>query len=257
MSDVLNLSKSEVSFIQGLRKRDKRMATGLTIVEGYPETKRAYVAKVPFEKLYICPEIFVPVGDEFKGIEIINITKESFAAIAFGERLKGILALCKPEQPTLTDLKLKEKPFIMMLEGVEKPGNLGAVLRTSDGAGVDAVIMCNGKTDIFNHNVVRSSIGTVFTVPVVSATNEEALSFLNEHNINIYAATAHTDELYTDCDLEEACAVIVGTEHDGLSDFWVKNAKTCIKIPMEGAATCLNVAMSASIIAYEGHRQRN
>ncbi len=250
------ISTFDPIFIQSLRKRENRDKTGLTIVEGYPEVKHAYEAGVVFESLFICEEIFTPARGEFNNIDITTISKDEFAQIAFGARLKGILALCKPHIYPLDELKLKENPLIIMLEGVEKPGNLGAVLRTCDGAGVDAVIMCDGKTDVYNHNVVRSSIGTVFTVPTIATTNEEALRYLRENNIDVYAATAHADALYTDCDLTKATAIIVGNEHEGLSDFWLRESDKKIKIPMVGEGGCLNVAMSASILTYEVVRQR-
>lgn len=243
-------------FVQSLRKREGRRKTGLTIVEGYPEVKRAYDAGVPFEKLYICPEIFTPASDEFKDITYETISKDEFAQIAFGARLKGILALCKPHILTLDNLQLKQNPLVIILEGVEKPGNLGAVVRTCDGAGADALIMTEGKTDVFNHNVVRSSIGTLFTLPTLAATNEQVATFLKRNGFQIFAATARTDTLYTQCDFTKATAIVVGNEHQGLSDFWLDQANTKIKIPMQGKGQCLNAAMSASILTYEAVRQR-
>ena len=244
-------------FVQSIRKRETRDKTGLTIVEGYPEVKRAYDAEVPFESLYICKEIFTPATDEFQKVDITYISKDEFAKIAFGARLKGILAICKPHPYTLSELRFKADPLIIMLEGVEKPGNLGAVLRTCDGAGVDAVIMCDGRTDVYNHNVVRSSIGTVFTVPTVAASNQEVYTYLRENSFKVFAATAHTDVIYTECDLTGPTAIIVGNEHEGLSDFWMEKADSKITIPMAGTGACLNVAMSASILTYEAVRQRS
>lgn len=242
--------------VKSLRKREGRQKTGLTIVEGYPEVKRAYDAGVPFEKLYICNDLFKPAKDEFQNIDITYISKDEFAEIAFGARLKGILALCKPHGLTLDTLRLKQNPLVIILEGVEKPGNLGAVVRTCDGAGADALIMAEGKTDVFNHNVVRSSIGTVFTMPTLAAGNEQTFAFLQKHGFQIFAATAHADAFYTACDFTKATAIVIGNEHQGLSDFWLAHANTKIKIPMQGKGQCLNAAISASILTYEAVRQR-
>jgi len=243
--------------IKELRKRKHRLATGLTIVEGYPEISRAIKAGISLRTLYICPEIFISQTNEFDNINIVEVSKDVFKEMAFGQRLKGILAICRPRQYHFTDLKLNKKPLIVVLEGLEKPGNLGTVIRTADGAGVDAVIMCEGKTDVYNHNVVRSSTGTVFTVPTIAASKEETLNFLQQNQFNIYTASAKTKPLYTDINFTNATAIIIGSEHAGVSLFWKNFTDEHIRIPMRGDATCLNAAMSASIIIYEALRQRN
>jgi len=254
---ISELNDPAISEVNRLRKRDFREETGLTIVEGYPEVSRAVKASIPLKVLYICPEIFTPTGDEFNDLPIVEVTKDVFAKMAFGSRLKGILGLFRPHILKLSDLKLAKRVLIVVLEEVEKPGNLGAVLRSCDGAGVDAVIMCDGKTDINNHNVVRSSIGTVFTVPTVAATKEETLAFCKQNNIKIFAASAKTDKKYTECNFSDSTALIVGNEHSGLSPFWFEHADEMVKIPMQGEATCLNVAVSTSILIYEALRQRS
>ncbi len=242
--------------IKQLRKREHRLTTGLTIAEGYPEVKRAIKAGVSVRTLYICPEIFTPRLDEFDKNILVNVTKDVFKEMAFGSRLKGILAICETKKYVLTDLELKNDPLIVILEGIEKPGNIGTVIRTADGAGVDTVIMCESKTDVYNHNIVRSSTGTVFTVPVIAASNKETLTFLKENNIKIFVASAKTTHLYTDVDFTQRSAIIIGSEDKGISSFWNKYADQKIKIPMSGDAACLNAAMSASIIIYEALRQK-
>ncbi|MCA9407317.1 MAG: RNA methyltransferase [Candidatus Omnitrophica bacterium] len=242
--------------IQKLRKREHRHKTGMVIVEGYPEVKRAYEAKVLFQELYICPELVVEDWSIFQNIKITEVSKEVFSAIAFGSRLKGILAVCQPEILRLTDLKIKTNPFFVILENVEKPGNLGGVIRTCDGAGVDAVIMCDGKTDIYNQHVVRSSIGTVFTVPTVSTDKQTLLAFLRSHQIQIFAATAHAQHVYTQADFVQPAALLIGNEHEGVSSFWFEQAYQKIKIPMQGQASSLNASTSAAILIYEALRQR-
>lgn len=254
ISDIQSESVIEVN---RLRTRDYRKLTGLVIVEGYPEVNRAVRAGVPVEVLYICPEIFTPAAGEFDGLNVVAVTKEVFAKMAFGSRLKGILALCKPVQPRLSDIILGEQPLIVILENVEKPGNLGAVIRTCDGAGVNAVIMCDGQTDIYNQHVVRSSIGTIFCVKTIGAAREELYDYLRANNIRIFAATAKAHEVYTKTDFRGRAAIILGNEHNGVSSFWQERCDQSVLIPMLGQASSLNVTVSASILVYEAHRQRS
>ena len=249
-------SKNAFQEVKRLRKRDYRQQTGMVIAEGLPEVTRAVEAKTPIAKLFVCPELLDFDYTDIAAEERIEVSREEFAEIAFGARLKGILALCRPASKTLADLKLSTKPLVIVLEAVEKPGNLGAVIRSADGAGVDAVFVVDGKTDIYNQHVVRSSIGTVFHVPTVSVPKEEAVAFLKEKNIRLFAATARAKKKYTDCSFKKAAAILVGNEHNGLSDFLLKNADEQIFIPMGGEGGCLNVTVSASILLYEARRQR-
>ncbi|MBZ0167069.1 MAG: RNA methyltransferase, partial [Candidatus Omnitrophica bacterium] len=222
----------------------------------YPEVSRAVKAGIPVERLFICPDIFSPESKEFEHLATDFVTREVFAAMAFGSRLKGILALCRPVERRLADLRPQADGLIVVLEAVEKPGNLGAVLRTADGAGVAAVIMCDGKTDVYNQHVVRSSIGTVFTVPIVAAGKEDILAYLRERGFSIFVASARADRDYTMVDMRGRTAIVVGNEHAGVSPFWVEQCDQNIRIPMQGAASSLNVTVSASILIYEGHRQK-
>lgn len=256
MKKITSKVNSAVKEVKRLRKREHRQKTGLVIVEGYTEVSRALQAKIAVEVLYICPEIFEDKKGEFTNCNTIEVTKDVFEQMAFGDRLKGILALCKPEQLELKKLKLGSSPLIVVLEAVEKPGNLGAVLRSCDGAGVDAVILCDGRTDVFNHNVVRSSLGTVFTVQTADASKEELFDYLKENKVRILSTTSKADLIYTQCDLRQSGAIIIGNEHEGLSQFWIDHADEKIKIPLKGIATCLNASASASIIIYEALRQR-
>ncbi len=253
-----NVPKSTVFIqdVQKLRRREHRLRMGLTIVEGYPELRKAMDAGVRIETLYICKKLFTPKPNEFDNENIIYVTVDEFDQMAFGDRLKGILALCAPKQNTFVDLKFKKNPFFVVLEGVEKPGNLGAVVRTCDGAGVDGVIMCEGRTDVYNHNVVRSSLGTIFVVPTLAATKEETFAFFRKHNVRIYATTSKATTYYSNCDFNHPSAIVVGSEHEGLSSFWLENSDDVVKIPMAGQSSSLNVGISASILIYEAMRQR-
>jgi len=248
--------KNDISEVRKIRGREYRRKTGLVIVEGYPEIKKAILSEVPIKKLYVCPEIFQPQNGEFDSLPVVEVDKSAFAAMAFGSRLKGVLAICQPRVQTLADLKLRKNPLILVLENVEKPGNLGGVIRSCDGGGVDVVIVCDGKTDIYNQHVVRSSIGAVFTVPVVAAKKEDALKFFEDNQMKIFAASSQAAQIYTQADFSEPSVIVVGNEHEGLTSYWLENADEFIKIPMLGISKCLNVTVSASILVYEALRQR-
>ena len=264
MNNLLNLPnhidssiKKSILEIKKLRRREYRQKTGLTIAEGYMEVTRAVKAQVFIKKLFICPEIIQPQQiNEFEGLNIIQVSKEIFSYMAFGDRLKGILAICQPKQIQFSDLQIKENSLIVVLEGIEKPGNLGTIIRSCDGAGVDAIINCDGRTDVYNHNVVRASIGTVFHIPTVAANTADTIEYLKDNNFKIYAATAKSDQNYFDTHYSGKSAIVIGTEHDGLSDAWYQSADQTIKIPMLGESNCLNAAMSASILVYEALRQK-
>jgi len=243
--------------VQRLRNRENRDQSGLVIVEGYLEVQRALKCNIPIKTLFICKEIFQDEHQEFKECNIVEVSKDIFKQMAFGARLKGILAICQPPILSLRELKLKKNPLIIIMVDVEKPGNLGAILRSCDGASVDAVIVSESKTDIYNHNVVRSSIGTVFSVPTLSASFEDIHDFCEKQNIHIYAMSSKAEENYTLCDLKASVAICIGNEHTGLSESWLKRADSMLKIPMKGDASCLNAAASGAIIVYEALRQRS
>ncbi|GBU07493.1 hypothetical protein AwDysgo_08240 [Bacteroidales bacterium] len=185
-----------------------------------------------------------------------EVDKEVFQKIAYREGSDGLLALAKAKAHTLGQLSLPSNPFLILIESVEKPGNLGAILRTADAARVDAVIVCDPLTDIYNPNTIRSSIGCVFTVPLATCTKEEAFEFFKSNNIQSYAAELTASQWYHDTDFRGASAILMGTEADGLSEFCLQNASARIKIPMRGCIDSLNVSVSAAIITFEAMRQR-
>lgn len=242
--------------VRKLRRREHREESGLTIVEGEPEVRRAARAGVRFRDLYICPDIFTAPPGEIPAENVILIPREDFAKIAFGSRLKGILGLAEMPVRRLNDLKLSRAPLVMVLEGIEKPGNFGTIIRACDGAGVDAIIACQCRTDLANPNVVRSSTGTVFTIPCFSASLEETLDYLEKHKIPLLASTSGAEMIYSQADFRGPCAIAVGGEHEGLSPAFLSRARDCLRIPMFGDASCLNAGISASILIYEARRQR-
>ncbi len=250
--------------VQRLRESKSRKSTGLSLVEGLREVSLAKKAGVSFKKLFICPEIIksyqeegLVEGFEAEGISIVEISKEIFAKISFGDRMEGMLAVCQPPILRLEDLKLKKNSLLVIVEGVEKPGNLGAILRTCDGAGVDGLLVCDGQTDLYNPNVIRASIGTVFSLPTVQTTNEAALKFFKDRKVKMCATTPQTEKFYTQVNFRIPIAIVLGSEEKGLSEFWLKNADMKVKIPLRGIADSLNVSTTAGIIIYEVLRQRN
>lgn len=190
-------------------------------------------------------------------IEVIEISKDVYQKLALRESTEGILAVAKSKDLSLKSIKFKNKnPLILVAEAPEKPGNIGALLRTADAAGLDAVLLANPKTDIYNPNIIRSSIGCVFTTQIATGTTSEIISFLKEHNINLYAAALTASVEYQTIDYTKPSAIIVGTEATGLTNEWLQNTSKNIVIPMRGNIDSMNVSVSAAIILFEAVRQR-
>jgi RNA methyltransferase, TrmH family len=240
-------------------KASERKAQGLIVIEGGREIGLAMGAGIEITELFICPEIrrnADPGSEElFKAIACTEITKEVFSKIAYREGSDGLVALARPGQHSLENIKLSANPLVIVLEAVEKPGNLGAILRTADAAHADAVIICDPKTDIYNPNVIRASIGTVFTCQVAAAATEDVMDWLKKNSITPYAAALSAQTTYTEARLEKPCAIVMGTEADGLSEKWLKGAEQ-IKIPMLGKIDSLNVSTSCAVIVFEAVRRR-
>jgi TrmH family RNA methyltransferase len=246
-----------------LRQRSHRDESGLMIVEGYREILRALEYGHPPAQLFICPALYLGENEPAliercaaAGAEIIECTAPVFDKIAYRDRPEGLLALTPQLTCSLADLKLPANPLLLVAESIEKPGNLGTMLRTADAAGAHAVIVADPKTDVHNPNVVRASTGMLFAVPLAVADTPDVLAWLKEHNIRILAATPHTDKTYTDVDMTQGVAIVVGTEQVGLSEVWMQAADLQVKIPMLGKADSLNVAQAATLLLYEAARQR-
>jgi TrmH family RNA methyltransferase len=246
-----------------LRTKKSRDARGETIIEGVREIRRALEAGLRFSAVYFCREGVYRCPEEFlewlgsKKVRVIETSCSVFDKIAYGDRTEGVLGLCQKPALQLSDLKLGEPPLVVVMERVEKPGNLGAVLRTCDGAGVDALIVCDEATDIYNPNVVRSSVGTVFSVPTVSCTSREAAEFLRVRGIRTFAAVVQAEAEYFRSDMRGPAAIVVGSEQSGLSDFWMNSADVRARIPMRGRTDSLNVSVAAAVFIYEAVRQRS
>jgi TrmH family RNA methyltransferase len=189
-------------------------------------------------------------------VETLTVSRPVFEKMSYRDNPDGWLAVFSIPHASLDDLKLSEMPLVIVAESVEKPGNLGAILRTADAAQVDALLVCDPRVDVWNPNVVRASRGAVFNVPVVECENSSALEWLKMRKMRILAATPSADNIYSDVDMRQPIAIVVGTEDKGLSDFWVSKADVKIKIPMLGKVNSLNVSVSTALIVYEAVRQR-
>jgi len=262
MEKITSLQNSGIKRVVRLRTKKTREAKGLTIVEGVREVRQALNAGLRFTGVYICregvyhcPEDLV-AEMEVKQLRIFDTVCSVYDKMCYGDRKEGVLALVEQPSYTLENLEFSAAPLVVVMERVEKPGNLGAILRTCDGAGVEALIVCDELTDVYNPNVVRSSLGAVFTVPAVTCTNKEAVDFLRSKGIRIFAAVVQAEGGYYKKDMTGSCAIVVGSEQDGLSDFWRRNADEQVRIPMLGKVDSLNVSVSAAVMIYEAVRQR-
>ncbi len=257
---ITSLQNAKVKEAVKLRDRRPREESGLFLIEGYRELKRAIDAGRKIETIFYCPEFFLGTNErdlmQKAGCPSIECTQDVFAKLSYRDRPDGLLGVAPQLHLRLEDLKLKENPFFVIAESIEKPGNLGTLLRSSDAAGVDAVIVCDPTTDIHNPNVVRSSVGTLFTLPVLETKEEETISFLKNNQIAIVAATPHAKLEYTEADFKVPLAIVVGTEQYGLSKNWIEQADIAVRIPMFGIADSLNVAAATTILLYEVVRQR-
>lgn len=257
-------SNPRIKAVARLRDRRERDSTGLTLVDGAREVRRALDAGVDVVEAFIHePRL---AGEDARvaldalaaaGIPVTAVTDAAFSKIAFGDRAEGVLAVVRNPTRRLEDLLLSDDPLVVVVEGVEKPGNVGAVLRTADGAGVDAFVAASPQTDLANPNAIRASAGTIFAVPLAAAPTGDALAWLRDHRLRIVAARVDAERAYTDADLTGPLAIVLGTETDGLTDAWNGDDVEPVRLPMRGIADSLNVSVSAAILLYEARRQRD
>lgn len=260
---ITSLQNSRIKDLVRIRKRPQREKAGALLIEGYRELRRALDNRYPVRALYHCPEWYLGENEpalveacRAAGAEIVACSREVFAKIAYKDRPEGLLAVAPPLDKTLDDLPDIRPALLLVAEAVEKPGNLGSILRSADAAGVHGVIVCDPCTDLNNPNVVRSSVGTVFSLLVVSASTEDTLAWLRARGIRMLAATPAADRLYTEVDMTADIALVVGTEKFGLSERWMKEADLPVRIPMLGQIDSLNVACATTLLLYEAVRQR-
>ncbi|MBQ9193492.1 MAG: RNA methyltransferase [Bacteroidales bacterium] len=255
-------------------KSRARREQGLFVVEGRRELEHCLEAGFTVRTVFVCPDLAAPEGIGLPGAStlflapgrpipsgdiplIVEIPEALYRKVAYRESTEGIIAEVECRNIGLEDLDLPEHPLVVVLESVEKPGNLGAVLRSADAARADAVIVCDPLTDLWNPNLVRASLGGIFTVPTVAATSEETIAWLRAHGIRILTAQLQDSSWYYDVDMTVGTALVMGTESTGLTDIWRRAADAHIRIPMLGRLDSLNVSVSAAILLFEAVRQRN
>ncbi len=249
------------SLVQLQEKAKVRKQTGTFLIEGQREIELALKGGYTLKTILFLPDIFtekqlisLKTSNETDKIEI---SKEVYQKLAYRDTTEGILAVAESKSLALNDLKLSETPLILVAEGLEKPGNLGAVLRTADAANIDAVIIANPRADIYNPNIVRSSVGCLFTRQIAVGTSEEVVQFLKEKKIHIYSATLQDSTEYHTQDYKLPTALVVGTEATGLTQIWRTESSQNIIIPMQGEIDSMNVSVAAAILLFEAKRQRD
>lgn len=250
----------KIKNLMALEKPRERRKLNVFSIEGRKEITLAMQAGYTLDTLFFCADIvsqndittLLPIPEG----KLIPVSKDVFDKIAVRENSGGMVAIAQQKQLGLSTIALNANPLVLVLEAVEKPGNLGAILRTADAAGVTAVICCDLQTDFYNPNVIRSSLGCVFTNQVAAASSADTIAWLKENNIAIYCTYLHAAQPYNQCDYTSPCAFIMGTEATGLSAQWVNNATTNIIIPMAGAIDSMNVSTATAVVAFEARRQR-
>ena len=235
------------------QKSSERRERGLFVVEGRRELQHCIDAGFEVDTIFVCPEL---CSSDFAQGKVFEVDRTVYEKIAMREGTEGVMAEVRTPERRLEDLTLPDNPLVVVLERVEKPGNLGAVLRSADAAGADAVLVCDPLTDLWNPNLIRASVGAVFTVPCVACPSADAIAFLKACGIRILTAQLQDSSLYYDCDMTVGTALVMGTEATGLTEQWREAADAHIRIPMLGALDSLNVSVSAAILLYEAVRQR-
>ena len=263
-TELTSPANPKIKYVVKLRSCATREETGEMIVEGYRECRRALDNGYRPHAIFHCPELYLKgenepqlVADaERAGADVYLCSKTAFVKMAYKERPDGLLMIGPHVAKRLSDLTLPPNALVIVTESIEKPGNLGTILRSADAAKVSAVIVCDRTTDIHNPNVVRASTGTMFSVPIVEATSDEALAWLKERGFKVLAATPHAEKLHFEVDLTGNVAIALGAEQYGLTQKWMDGAELRVRIPMLGVADSLNVSAAATILLYEAVRQR-
>lgn len=263
METITSAQNPKVKRLLALQEKSRtRREEGLFVVEGRRELGHCIEAGYEIDSVFVCEEIASDAEaltrglEEQKDIKVFPVSKDVYEKISYRGSTEGIIAEVRWKQLSLKDLTLKGNPLVIVLESVEKPGNLGAVLRSADAAGADAVIICDPLTDLYNPNLIRASIGAVFSVPTVAVSSEETIEWLRGNGIKILTAQLQDSSLYYETPMTGSTAIIMGTESTGLTDIWREVADAHIRIPMLGKLDSLNVSVSAAILLFEAVRQR-
>lgn len=259
MKQITSVQNPFIKSLVLLQEKAKvRKQSGTFLIEGKREIEIAVKGEYEIETILFLPELIseTETNKLSTSAELIEISKEVYQKLAYRDTTEGILAVAKTKSLQLSDLKLSENPLILVAEAPEKPGNVGALLRTADAANLDAVIIANPKSDLFNPNIVRSSVGCLFTNQIATGTSSEIIAFLKDRKINIYCATLQNSTWYHTQDYTNPTALVVGTEATGLTNEWRNAATQNIIIPMEGEIDSMNVSVAAAILIFEAKRQR-
>lgn len=262
ITDIITSRQNpRVKHVLRLQKSQVRFQEQLFVIEGLKEIEKATIADYTFDSIFFCPRIIsleelqllIP---EMKGTPLFEVSADVFEKMAYRENSGGVIVLARMKQHEVSGVTQHQNPLYLVLEGVEKPGNLGAIYRTADAAGIDSIIICNPKTDIYNPNTVRASLGCVFTVPTVITDNSTALAMLKQNNIQILSTYLQAAIPYHTADFRLPTAIVMGTEATGISADWIQASDANIIIPMKGYADSMNVSVSTAIVVFEAVRQR-
>lgn len=260
MKQITSIQNPFIKSLVLLQEKAKaRKQSGTFLIEGKREIELAIKGHYELETILFLPELITEneINKLVKSkVELIEITKEVYQKLAYRDTTEGILAIAKTKTLSLNDLKLPDNALVLVMESIEKPGNIGAMLRTCDAANIDAVIIANPKTDLYNPNIVRSSVGCLFTNQIASDTTENVIQFLKDKKIAIFGATLQNSNFYHTQDYTTASALVVGTEATGLTQAWRDNATQNIIIPMQGEIDSMNVSVASAILLFEAKRQR-
>ncbi len=262
MALIASDKNPRIQQILKLREKSReRKEQGLFVIEGIRELTLAFKGAFKIREIFFCPDFIeqkeLNVLKKTAGkTEWIEIGKSVYEKIALRETTEGVIALAEIRKLELEQIQLPKSPLILIVESVEKPGNLGALLRTADAAALSAVLVCDPNVDLYNPNVIRSSLGCLFTQQVTVCNSQDAIAWLRKNQIKIFAATPEGAIAYTQADFKQTCSIAVGSEADGLSKIWLENSDGNISIPMQGEIDSLNVSVSAAVILFEAVRQR-
>lgn len=262
---ISSLQNPLVKRVRSLKEKSReRKKSGLFVLEGLRELQLAIKGGIVLETFFFCQEIIPEETldsldlQRFPAMKKVEISKDVYQKLAYRETTEGIVAIGKSKSHSLDQLTFKRKtPLILIAQALEKPGNIGALMRTADAADLDAVIIADPKTDLYNPNIIRSSVGCVFTTPIAIGTSHEVIQFLQKRHITIYGAALSSSKSYAETDFKGPCAIAMGTESTGLSEEWLEKSDQNIIIPMQGEIDSMNVSVSAAILIFEAKRQRD
>jgi len=260
---ITSLQNPRVKSAVKLRTGRGRAEQDRIVVDGVREISRALSAGVELIEAFVCPEACGKEARDLvtalssRAVKMLTITPAVFEKLAFGKRAEGLVAIAQTPHTSLDDIDLRDEPLVAVLEDVEKPGNVGAVLRSADAAGVSALVVADGRTDLYNPNAIRASLGAIFSLPVCAAASVQTLTWLRRHGMRIFATRVDGTTCYTDVSFRGPCAIVLGNETEGLSDLWRADDITALSLPMLGAVDSLNVSTTAAVLFYEALRQRS